>query len=157
MHNSRKIATKTFREIDFHFYKGYDNDVAQNHPSDGSAGFVVFFVKQKNLHEVPDLNHNYIFIHGTPDVLIGTRELIREYEKRYSSVDLQSYRIVGGSLEKRVFKIEVADIADGDVSNYIKKVQDQLKKPLINPATGQVNLKYNPKHISEDFYLTVRG
>ena len=159
MKNSRKITTKNFGGTDFHFYKGYDNEVAQNHPHDGSNGFVVFFVKIKNLHEVPNnLDHSYIVIHGVPDVFIGTREIIREYEKNYSIVEAQSYRVVGGSLEKRVFKIEVADIAEGDVADYVKKVQDKFKKtPLVNPATGQVSLKYNPINMSEDYYLTVRG
>jgi len=159
MGSSRKITTKNFGGTDFHFYKGYDNEVAQNHPHDGSNGFVVFFVKQKNLHEVPNsLDHSYIVIHGVPDVFIGTREIIREYEKNYSIVETQSYRVVAGNLERRVFKIDVGKIADCDVADYVKKVQEQFKKaPLVNPMTGEVNLKYNPKHISEDFYLTVRG
>lgn len=138
MHSSKKITTKTFGEIDFHFYKGYDNDVAQNHPNDGSAGFIVFFVKLKNLSAVPDLNHHYIVVHGIPDVFIGIKDLIREYEKRYSNM---VFRVVGGNLERRVFKIDVGNIAEGDVKDYMKKVQDQLKtKPLVNPMTERMSI-----------------
>jgi len=60
--------------------------------------------------------------------------------------------------ERRVFKLDVGNIAPNDVENFIKQQQSTLKKiPYINPNTGDYNLKYNIQNLTEDFFLPVRG
>ena len=60
--------------------------------------------------------------------------------------------------ERRVFKIDVANIPPNQVENYILQVRDKLKRtPLITEGTGQIDLRYNPMSIDEDFFLPVRG
>jgi hypothetical protein len=44
------------------------------------------------------------------------------------------------------------------VENYMQKMIERMKKsPLIDPKTGDYNLRYNMMNITEDFYLPVRG
>jgi len=41
---------------------------------------------------------------------------------------LPNYNIVGDNKEKRIFKIEVGNIADEDVEAYVRKIQEQIKR-----------------------------
>jgi len=60
--------------------------------------------------------------------------------------------------ERRVFKIDVANIPPNDVEQYIINARDKLKRtPLITESTGQIDLRYNPMSIDEDFFIPVRG
>jgi len=70
---------------------------------------------------------------------------------------MMAYRIVR-SPERRVFKIDVGNIAPEDVEQYMEKVKTSLKRnQVIDPDTGRVDLRYNPMSIDEDFYIPVRG
>lgn len=60
--------------------------------------------------------------------------------------------------EKRVFKIDIGNIAPNEVDAYMNKIISQIKKvPYIDPETGEYNLKFNMQNMTEDFYLPVRG
>ena len=60
--------------------------------------------------------------------------------------------------ERRIFKIDVGNIAPSDVDSYMRKIITQVKKvPYIDPQTGEYNLKFNLQNMTEDFYLPVRG
>ena len=60
--------------------------------------------------------------------------------------------------EKRIFKIDIGNIPPNEVDNYMQQIINKSKKvPLIDPSTGQYNLKYNMQNIAEDFYVPVRG
>jgi hypothetical protein len=60
--------------------------------------------------------------------------------------------------ERRIFKIDVGNIAPNEVDAYMKKIIAQVKKvPYIDPTTGEYNLKFNLQNMTEDFYLPVRG
>jgi len=60
--------------------------------------------------------------------------------------------------ERRIFKIDVGNIAPNEVDAYMQKVIGQIKKiPYIDPETGEYNLKFNLQNMTEDFYLPVRG
>ncbi len=67
------------------------------------------------------------------------------------------YRITRAP-ERRVFYIEIGNLEDGDVKQYIMKIQNQLKKqPIVDSRTGNINLKYNPMNITEDYFIPIRG
>lgn len=67
------------------------------------------------------------------------------------------YRITRAP-ERRVFYIEVGNLEDGDVKTYVQKIQNQLKKqPIVDSKTGNMNMKYNPMNITEDFFIPIRG
>jgi len=60
--------------------------------------------------------------------------------------------------ERRIFKVDVGNIAPNEVDAYMKKIISQVKKvPYIDPQTGEYNLKFNLQNMTEDFYLPVRG
>lgn len=60
--------------------------------------------------------------------------------------------------EKRVFKIDIGNIAPNEVDNYMQRIINKMKKvPFLDKTTGDYNLKYNMQNITEDFYLPVRG
>ena len=70
---------------------------------------------------------------------------------------MMAYRIVR-SPERRVFKIDVGNIAPEDVEQYMEKVKTSLKRnQVVDPDTGRVDLRYNPMSIDEDYYIPIRG
>jgi len=70
---------------------------------------------------------------------------------------MMSYRIVRAP-ERRVFYIDVGNIAPDDVEQYMQKAMTQMKRnQVVDPDTGRVDLRYNPMSVDEDYYLPVRG
>ena len=60
--------------------------------------------------------------------------------------------------ERRVFYVDVGNIPPRDVEGYMQNARDKLKRiPVTTEATGEVNLRYNPESILEDFFIPVRG
>ena len=60
--------------------------------------------------------------------------------------------------ERRVFYIDVGNIPPKDVEAYILNARDKLKRtPLITESTGDIDQRYNPASIDEDFFLPIRG
>jgi hypothetical protein len=67
------------------------------------------------------------------------------------------YRIVR-SPERRVFKIDVGNIAPDAVPQYIEQVKTAMKRQQItDPTSGRVDLRYNPLSVDEDYFIPVRG
>lgn len=70
---------------------------------------------------------------------------------------MMAYRIVR-SPERRVFYIDVGNIAAEDVEQYIEQVKTQMKRnQIIDEDSGRVDLRYNAMSIDEDYYIPVRG
>jgi hypothetical protein len=60
--------------------------------------------------------------------------------------------------DKRKFKIDIGNIPPAEVETYMQRIVEKMKKvPLVDPKTGDYNLRYNMMNITEDFYLPVRG
>lgn len=61
------------------------------------------------------------------------------------------------SIERRVFKVNVGTISDEDVPAYVEDIANNFKRtPIIDPMTGQLDLKKNILNVSEDFFVPVR-
>ena len=61
------------------------------------------------------------------------------------------------SIERRVFKIYVGAIDDQDVPAFIQEVANNFKRtPIIDPLTGQVDLRKNFMDVSTDYFIPVR-
>lgn len=61
------------------------------------------------------------------------------------------------SWERRVYKINVGNINEDDVPAYIDSVANEFKRtPVVDPLTGQLDLRKNVLGISEDVFLPVR-
>ena len=61
------------------------------------------------------------------------------------------------SIERRVYKIYVGAIDDADVQAYVEEVANQFKRtPIIDPMTGQIDLRKNILDVSQDLFIPVR-
>lgn len=61
------------------------------------------------------------------------------------------------SVERRVFKINVGAIDEADVQSYVQTIADNFKRtPIIDPMTGQIDLRKNVMNNLEDFFIPVR-
>jgi len=70
---------------------------------------------------------------------------------------MMAYRIVR-SPERRVFYIDVGNIAAEDVEQYIQQVKTQMKRnQIVDEDSGRVDLRYNAMSVDEDYYIPVRG
>lgn len=62
------------------------------------------------------------------------------------------------SVERRIFKVYVGSIAEEDVPAYMDEVANQYKRtPIVDPATGQLDLRKSVLSVSDDFYIPVRS
>jgi hypothetical protein len=67
------------------------------------------------------------------------------------------YRVVR-SPERRVFYIDVGNIAPNDVPAYMEAVKQTLRsRDVIDRTTGRIDQRYNPVSIGDDYFLPVRG
>jgi hypothetical protein len=70
---------------------------------------------------------------------------------------MMAYRIVRAP-SRRVFYVDVGQIAPQDVEQYMQKVMTQMKRhQVMDPDSGRVDLRYNPMSIEEDYYIPQRG
>jgi hypothetical protein len=86
-------------------------------------------------------------------------EPARKLFKQYTLIEdaMLIHRIVRAP-ERRIFYVNVGAIPPGEVDNYMQKMIQKMKKtPLIDPNTGNYNLKYNQQNLLEDFFIPVRG
>ena len=61
------------------------------------------------------------------------------------------------SIERRVYKIFVGAIDDADVPAYVEKIANEFKRtPIIDPITGQVDLRKNILSVDQDIFIPVR-
>ena len=61
------------------------------------------------------------------------------------------------SIERRVFKIYTGAIDDKDVPAYMQQVANQFKRtPIIDPQTGQVDLRKNFASVDSDYFIPFR-
>ncbi len=70
---------------------------------------------------------------------------------------MMAYRVIR-SPERRVFYIDVGQVAPQDVEQYMQKIITQMKRhQVLDPDTGRVDLRYNPMSVEEDYYIPIRG
>ena len=61
------------------------------------------------------------------------------------------------AIERRVYKIYVGNIDDQDVEAYVNQIANNFKRTqIIDPATGQVDLRKNFLDVSSDYFIPVR-
>ena len=83
------------------------------------------------------------------------RKLFKQYTMMEDAMLI--HRIVRAP-EKRIFYINVGNIAPNEVENFMQKTISKMKRtPYIDQQTGDYNLKYNMQNLLEDFYIPVRG
>lgn len=61
------------------------------------------------------------------------------------------------AVERRVFKINVGTIDDKDVPAFVQDIANEFKRtPVVDPMTGQIDLRKNILANTEDFFIPVR-
>lgn len=61
------------------------------------------------------------------------------------------------SIERRVYKIFVGAIDDADVGAYVERIANEFKRtPIIDPMTGQIDLRKNILSVDQDIFIPVR-
>ena len=61
------------------------------------------------------------------------------------------------SIERRVFKIFVGNLDPQDVPAYVQQIANNFKRtPIIDPLTGQIDLRKNFMSVDSDFFIPVR-
>lgn len=86
-------------------------------------------------------------------------EPARKLFKQYTLIEdaMLIHRIVRAP-ERRIFYVNIGTIPPTEVENYMQKMISKMKKtPLIDPVSGQYNLKYNQQNLLEDYFIPVRG
>jgi len=67
------------------------------------------------------------------------------------------YRVIRAP-ERRVFYIDVGNVPPEDIATYVEQAKTSLKRDsVVNKTTGQVDLRYNPMAVDEDYFIPVRG
>ena len=63
------------------------------------------------------------------------------------------YRLVRAP-ERRIFFLDVGNLNDTDVRQYIEKMKAEIKKgAVVNQQNGNVSFKFNPITFEEDFFI----
>ena len=61
------------------------------------------------------------------------------------------------SIERRIYKIYVGAIDDADVQAYVQDIANNFKRtPIIDPMTGQIDLRKNIMSVDQDIFIPVR-
>jgi len=118
------------------------------------------------LHRQTDAIQNWQIAHfrltGDHKYLPYGRSILEPVRKTWKQLILLEdamlvYRITRAP-ERRVFKIDVGSLPPHQIPDYIKKVKADLKKhPVVDPSTGNVDLKFNVMALDEDYFIPVRG
>ena len=99
------------------------------------------------------LNDSFFLPYGT-SVLHKARRAWRMWSMMEDAMLI--YRL-DRSIERRVFKIYVGGIDDADVKPYIDEIANNFKRtPIIDPQTGQIDLRKNFMDVSTDYFIPVR-
>ena len=124
-----------------------------NVPNSGNQANAIFFDNYEMAHFrlLTDTN----FLPYGRSYLEPARKLFKQYIMMEDAMLI--HRIVRAP-EKRIFYINVGNIAPAEVENFMQKTISKMKRtPYIDQNTGDYNLKYNMQNLLEDFYIPVRG
>lgn len=124
-----------------------------NVPNSGNQANAIFFDNYEMAHFrlLTDTN----FLPYGRSYLEPARKLFKQYIMMEDAMLI--HRIVRAP-EKRIFYINVGNIAPAEVENFMQKTISKMKRtPYIDQQTGDYNLKYNMQNLLEDFYIPVRG
>jgi hypothetical protein len=81
----------------------------------------------------------------------------RIYKQLMLSEDAMLIYRITRAPERRIFKIFVGNIDDKDVEPYVQQIANKFKRtPVVDPKTGQIDLRYNQMSNDQDFFIPVR-
>lgn len=100
------------------------------------------------------LLHNSMFLPYGVSMLSAARRHFRMLALLEDSMLI--YHLEKG-MERRVFKIFVGGMDDDDIGPYVEQIANQFKRtPIIDPMTGQLDLRKNILANVDDFFIATR-
>lgn len=81
----------------------------------------------------------------------------KEYKKLSLMEDAMLLHRIMRAPERRIFKIDVGNIAPEEVNGFIDDLANEMKKVPYMDESGQYNLRFNLQNMMEDIYLPTRG
>jgi len=97
---------------------------------------------------------NSFFLPYGMSVLHGAR---RAWKMLSMMEDMMLIYRLERSIERRVFKIFVGNLDPQDVPAYVQQIANNFKRnPIIDPLTGQIDLRKNFMDVSSDYFIPVR-
>lgn len=97
---------------------------------------------------------NSFFLPYGMSVLHGAR---RAWKMLSMMEDMMLIYRLERSIERRVFKIFVGNLDPQDVPAYVQQIANNFKRaPIIDPMTGQIDLRKNFMDVSSDYFIPVR-
>lgn len=94
------------------------------------------------------VTHNCSFLHKAR----------RHYRMLSMMEDMMFIYRLDRSVERRVFKINVGAIDEADVPAYVQQIADNFKRTqIIDPMTGQIDLRKNIMCQTNDFFIPTRS
>lgn len=99
------------------------------------------------------LENDAYYPYGT-SILDGARRIWRQLILLEDAMLV--YRIVR-SPERRVFYIDVSNVSEDNVANYIEQVRTSFKNnSVIDASEGRVDLRYSPQSVDQDYFVGIR-
>ena len=100
------------------------------------------------------LSNDKYYPYGT-SILDSSRRIWRQHELLKDA--MMAYRIVRSS-ERLVFHLNVAGIPENEVEQYVERTMTKMKRTAVaNPNEGEVDLRYNPISVEENYGIPFRG
>ena len=167
---SKGILGRTFKEINdsyyITFYDSYNRQVkihdVLNRLDDNYIVEKIISKEEIGDFETYDIyvendNHNFyangIVVHNS--VLEKARRI---WKQLLLSEDAMLVYRVTRAPERRVYKIYVGNMDDKDVEPYVNAIANRFKRtPIVDPQTGQMDLRYNQLSNDQDYFIPVRS
>ena len=100
------------------------------------------------------LLHNSMFLPYGCSGLMAAR---RHFRMLALMEDMMLIYRLERSMERRVYKIYVGALDDADIPAYVENIANSFKRtPIVDPLTGQLDLRKNILACSDDIFIPVR-
>ena len=133
------------------------NDVERHEEEDRT-----YFTAQNILsNEIPEERMIHFRLTKDSEFLpygVSLLEPIRRHWKQLTLLeDFMMVYYLMRSVNQRVFRVDVGNLAPKDVPSFVSKFQEMIQRqPLVNEKTGEYDLKFNPMNAIDDIILPVR-
>lgn len=134
-------------------YTGYQSSGYYGANADNDSENVIMFDNYEIAHFrlISDVN----YLPYGRSYIEPARKLYKQYSLMEDSMLI--HRITRAS-DRRIFYMNVAGIPSHEIEPFMQKTISNMKRtPVIDPNTGEYNLKYNMQNLMEDYYIPVKG